>query len=359
MKIAYFISSHGFGHAARSAAIMEQLRLKRPDLVLEIYGGTPEWFFHDSHLTNYHFHPGAVDVGLVQKSPMVHDLDASVTSIRSYLWELPRRSEELARELRSYAVDAVICDISPLGIAAAKKADLPCFLFENFTWEWIYEPYEREHPDFKEINARYRELFALPDFRMQSEPLCKIISEADCIIPPASRMVHESASECRARLGVPSDHRMGLVSMGGIPEDLEFALNHELPNGVTLVLSGSFERFERRGNRILLPHHSQFYHPDLVNAADFLIGKAGYSTIGEVCNSGTAYGCISRDNLRESMITSAFLAKRPNTMEISPERSNAFTLTEEIETLINMGKIAPQAQNGAELAAEFILNKLS
>ena len=35
-------------------------------------------------------------------------------------------------------------------------------------------------------------------------------------------------------------------------------------------------------NLILLPHHSVFFHPDLVNASDAVVGKLGYSTLAAV-----------------------------------------------------------------------------
>ena len=355
MKIAYFISSHGFGHASRASAIMEALSAKSADIIFEIYTGAPEWLFRDARLKNFNYHPGAVDVGLVQLSPMDHDLPRSVELIRDYLDSIPARSAELVAELRNEGVDIVVCDISPLGIAAGKLAGLPVYLYENFTWDWIYELYEDQCPEFREIDERLRKLFIMADFRMQSEPLCDPLPNADILIPPASRKPHHSASDFRKSLGISDSQRIGLISMGGIPENLDFAVNSQIPNDVTLLLPGTFKKTEILGNKILLPHHSGYYHPDMVHAADFVIGKAGYSTIAEVCASGGAYGYISRENFRESDVTAAYLKARPNTLEIALDRFENFTLDEEITRLLELGKTAPQPINGSDIAAEFIL----
>ena len=234
----------------------------------------------------------------------------------------------------------MICDISPLGIITGKKAGLPTYLFENFTWDWIYELYEGECPEFRKINERLRGIF---------------VQTADILIPPASRRPHHTAAEFRASLGIPDAHRIGLISMGGIPENLDFAVNSHIPDNLTLLLPGTFEKMEKIGNKILLPHHSDCYHPDMVQASDFVIGKAGYSTIAEVCNAGAAYGFISRANFRESDVTADFLRRRPNTLEIAQKRFEAFTLDEEINKLLELGKIPPQPVNGSKIAAEFIL----
>ena len=337
---------------------MEALHLCDPDIHFEIFSGTQEWFFRDSFLTNYTYHPGAVDVGLVQRSPMEHDLPRSVETVTAYLDSIPEKSAEMAELLKRLDVQAVICDISPLGIVTGKRAGLPVFLFENFTWDWIYELYEPECPAFVPINERLREIFAQPDYRMQSDPLCDPLPRPDALIPPASRRPRHTAAEFRRSLSIPEEHRLGLISMGGIPENLDFAVGSEIPDNVTLLLPGTFEKVEHVGNKVLLPHHSEYYHPDMVHAADFLIGKAGYSTIGEVCASGAAFGFISRDNFREAGVTADFLRRRTNTLEISHEHYESFNLNEEIRQLLAMGKTAPQPVNGSDIAAEFILRML-
>ena len=337
---------------------MEALSARIPDVHFDIFTGTPEWVFRDSGLTNITYHPGAVDVGLVQNSPMRHDLPATVGTVRAYLDSIPERAEKLAAALEKAGAEAVIADISPLGIMTGKRAGLPVFLFENFTWDWIYEPYTAEYPEFRAINERLRTIFAQADFRMQSEPLCDPVPEADILIPPVSRKPHHTAAEFRASLGIPEHHRVGMISMGGIPENLDPGVDCAIPANVTLLLPGTFDHTEKIGNKILLPHHSCFYHPDMVHASEFLIGKAGYSTIAEVCAGGAAYGFISRDDFRESGVTKAFLQKRPNTLEISYERFTAFTLDREIGQLLDLGKTDPQPVNGSDIAAEFILQTL-
>lgn len=358
MKIAYFISSHGFGHATRASAVMNALAERDPEIHFEIFTGTPEWLFRDAKIPSFGYHPGAVDVGMVQRSPMEHDLPATVRAVSAYLNEIPEKAALLAEILKQMEIRAVLCDISPLGIVAGKEAGLPVLLFEIFTWDWIYEPYIPECPEFAEINSRLKEIFALPDYRMQSEPLCDPLPHPDVLIPPVSRKPQLSPAELRKALKIPESHRIGLISMGGIPENLEFAVNSNIPENVTLLLPGTFAHIEYIGNKILLPHHSGYYHPDMVHAADFLIGKAGYSTIGEVCAAGAAFGFISREGFRESGVTTDFLRRRSNTLEVSQKRFDAFTLDEEINQLLELGKTAPQPVNGSEIAANFILQKI-
>ena len=53
MKYAFFVTSHGFGHASRASAVMDALSLRDPQARFEIFSGTPEWLFLDSGVRNF------------------------------------------------------------------------------------------------------------------------------------------------------------------------------------------------------------------------------------------------------------------------------------------------------------------
>ncbi len=79
--IAYFISPHGYGHASRACAVMEVLHARNSQLRFEIFTRVPAWFFESSLLFPFGYHSLASDVGLVQSSPLVEDLQATLASL--------------------------------------------------------------------------------------------------------------------------------------------------------------------------------------------------------------------------------------------------------------------------------------
>jgi hypothetical protein len=123
LSVAYFVSSHGFGHAARAAAVMEGIRGRVEDVRFEIFGGTPKWFFEDSVRAEFSYHRTRTDVGLVQKSPVEEDPAATVAALEGFLPFDSARVGELAEAVKRGGCRAVLCDISPLGIAVAEA---PC-----------------------------------------------------------------------------------------------------------------------------------------------------------------------------------------------------------------------------------------
>ena len=60
-------------------------------------------------------------------------------------------------------------------------------------------------------------------------------------------------------------------------------------------------------NVLLLPANSDHHHPDLINAADAVIGKAGYSTIAEIYHSQVRFGYFVREGYPEMQALADFL----------------------------------------------------
>ncbi len=79
---------------------------------------------------------------------------------------------------------------------------------------------------------------------------------------------------------------------------------------IVFLVRGACGELKNRKNLFLLPHHSEYFHPDLVTASDALIGKVGYSTLAEVYYAGIPFGYIARSDFRESPILVCYIENR-------------------------------------------------
>ncbi len=71
--IAYFVTSHGYGHAARSTAIMAALQKINPALQFHIFTQTPRYFLEDSLTGPFTYHTLMTDIGVAQQSSLTED----------------------------------------------------------------------------------------------------------------------------------------------------------------------------------------------------------------------------------------------------------------------------------------------
>jgi len=311
IRLAVFVSPHGFGHAARAAAVLAALHERVPDLEVALYTTVPRWFFDESLGFPFTWRELACDVGLVQKSALEEDLPASAERLGRF-WREVRDGTlaELVAELREENFDAALCDISPLGLLAASVAGLPSVLVENFTWDWIYEPLVGAEPRFARWVRHLRPIFESATLRIQAEPACAPAYGEIVSVPPIARRPRASRHEVRERLGIASDRAMVLVSFGGVEGMLFDPQAWSIPDEVEIVVPGGAAEERRIGRLVLLPHHTPLFHPDLVAASDVVVGKLGYSTVAEAVAAGTAMLYVPRPGFRESPVLERYVAER-------------------------------------------------
>ncbi len=350
IAIAFFISPHGFGHAARAAAVMNALHQRHSALHFEIFTLVPRWFFRDSLTAPFTYHPVLTDIGLAQESSLKENVPQTIKHLRTFLPFDPSLIAKLARSIAH--CDLVVCDIAPLGIAVARHAGIPSILIENFTWDWIYAGYADSR--FQPFIAYLRGIFRSADYHLQTEPVCQRW-RADLITPPVSRAPRTTRTETRRRLNIPPRAPAVLITMGGIPEQHSFLDRLKTKRGVYFIVPGASRRQPIEDKVILLPHRSEFYHPDLMHAADVVIGKAGYSTVAEAYHSGIPFGFVSREKFREAATMARFIKREMYGIEIPGHQFQTGEWLRRLDQLLAMPRLQRQKANGAEQVAKFIL----
>jgi hypothetical protein len=356
--IACFITPHGFGHAARAAAVVGALRELVPDLNPHLFTTVPRWFFNESLGRDFTLHRLVADVGLVQRGPLGEDLPATVARLRELYPPDNALVARLAGLLPRLGCRLVLCDISPLGIAVARAAGLPSVLVENFTWGWIYRGCAAREPGLLPFADILDVLVDLVDLRLQAQPVCQSAAAA-AQVGPISRPLRVSRATTRAALGIAARRPAVLVTMGGIPHG-GFAVKPLLDvPGVEFILAGAARRRRRVGNVLLLPHHSGLYHPDLVAAADAVVGKIGYSTVAETCRSRVPYGFVPRAGFRESAVLARWLHARGRGVRIDPAAFASGEWVRRIPDLIDLGRPIERFPDGARAAARLIRERFA
>ncbi|MBW2427916.1 MAG: hypothetical protein JRF56_03085 [Deltaproteobacteria bacterium] len=356
-RIAYFVSPHGFGHAARSAAVMQAVSEIEPSVRFEIFTTVPTWFFQDSLSASFSCHDLLTDIGLVQITAFQTDLDETLRSLDDFLPFPAALIAEISATVRKLNCGLIVCDISPLGIPVAKETAIPSVLVENFTWDWIYQQYVGTDGRFKGHIEYLKILFEAVDYHIQIEPVCSP-GPADLTTSPVSRNNRTSGAQVRNRLGLSPASKMVLITTGGIEQRYNFLEKLiKLPD-IHFVVPGAGLQMERRDNLIILPSHSDFYHPDLVNASDAVIGKVGYSTLAEVYHAGVPFGYVVRSNFRESAPMAAFIEKEMQGIFLEESDFSSGRWLTRLQDLLNLNRVQRRVTNGAKQIGSFIRDRI-
>jgi len=353
-RVAWFVTPHGFGHAARTAAIVEALGRRLPDCEVDLWTSVPRWFFEESLIVAFRHHELCCDVGLVQKSPVEEDLAASLLALEEF-WGAAEsfRTRQVAAEVTASGAAFVLCDIAPFGLDVARASALPSVLIENFTWDWIYEPLAEAEPRFAFWADRLSAKFALADLRLQLEPVCRPAALA-ARVPLVARAPRQGRELIFERLGIPRQDALALVSLGGVEHRLTSLAPLTKCRQTTFVIPGASREESWEGNRRLLPHHSPILHPDLVAAADVVVGKLGYSTVAEAVGAGTRMLYVPRPGFRESEVLAGYVAERIPAAPIALAELESGEWVERLPEMLARARPAAVASAGADLAADRI-----
>ena len=247
----------------------------------------------------------------------------------------------------------MVCDIAPIGLAVARRCGLPSALVENFTWEWIYRGYLEACPALGAIADELDATIRGADYHVQTEPVC-VPSPSAHRVAPVSRPPRTRRSATRRALGLPDAAPMVLITMGGVGwhDDLSVELGLGDP---WLVIPGSPEH-GHHDRVIRLPARSAFYHPDLIHAADVVVGKLGYSTLAEVWAAGVPFAYIPRPQFPESASLETWLQRELPCRRLTVEQLTSGAWLSPIKELLDAGRRPTTRPGGAAEVAQFLFD---
>lgn len=354
VRVGCCISGHGFGHATRCLAILQALARLRP-VEYVILTSAPARLFAESLTAPYSLHHRQTDVGLVQETALSEDLGASLRALDDFYPLAEERVQDAAALFAGCAL--VLADIAPLGIAAAGRAGIPSVLIENFTWDWIYAGYLAAYPAFAPHIDYLSSLFARADRRIQAEPVCAPVAGSLKVAPVARTFADPDLA--RQRLHAEAGQKVVLLTMGGLggeATDLEPLLARP---ELLFVLPGQSRENEFSANLRFLGREAGWYHPDLVAAADLVVGKLGYSTVAELYRAGTPFAWLGRPGFRESKVLAAFVDSHLDGWNIDGQAWQSGAWLDRLPSLADQPAPPPRTINGADQAARFVTELLA
>lgn len=349
-RIAFYVTGHGFGHSTRA---LEVLRHISRDTEIHIKTSAPEWLYRLDIERPFHFHTLDHDIGCVQVDSL-EVLPRETLLAFEQLWL--RREVLIESELefiKSQRVDLIVADISPLACVIARRAGIPAIVIANFTWAWIYEPYVRDNPDKAHVIDWIREAYADVSLCLRT-PLDSDLSVFPRIedVPLIGRHAKAQRSGIRARLGVPEERRLVLLTFGGFQtRALPVESLQSVPDATFLTTVrdlGSHPGFIQ-----LEPHAIR--HPDLVAASDLVVAKPGYGIVSECIANNTPLLLIHRTDFREAAVLERESIRLGGGRVMQPEEMQAGQLGRHVRDALEAGlRWSPIPANGGEVAARRI-----
>jgi hypothetical protein len=214
--LAWYISGHGFGHAARDVEVLNHLGAAHPEIPVAVRTSAPRWIFDLTLTRPIDWHPLESDTGVVQIDSLRVDETETIRCASRFYEGFDAMVEREARWLQSRGARLVVGDIPPLAFAAARQADIPAIALGNFTWDWIYDGYRDWMPSGSGFVDQIREAYASATLALRL-PMHGGFAMFDEIVdlPFIARRTKRNPPEVRRALDLPLHTPLVLLSFGG------------------------------------------------------------------------------------------------------------------------------------------------
>ena len=355
MRIVFYVSGHGYGHAVRDIEIIKSILKKAPRAEIHFRTGAPLWLFEPLLCERVRFHHRELDFGVKQKNSFGANKKATFERYAELLQLKDKLLEEEIQFLHSLAPDVILSDITPFAFDAAEAYGKKAVAVGNFSWDWIYSAFMDELPQFKfvvqDIKKSYskaQRLFRIP-FYGDMSAFANIEN-----VPLIGRRAKMPASEVRRRIGIPRNDGKKYVLLGLRMDDLkdvEFD-QMETMNGLCFVA------VSRDVNVPNCLHIKEGQPPfeELLNACDAVLSKPGYSMVAEVIINHTPIVYVPRQDFVEDPPLIAGLQRYAVSERLSQDDYFAGNWHGAFQRLFAKPGTRPYIQsNGADVIADRIL----
>jgi L-arabinokinase len=364
--IVFYVSGHGFGHAARSIEIIHALLRRDKEARIVVKTTVPWRLFEETLAKRVEYVRLQCDAGMRQIDSLNIDMEASLRDAKLFQAQLPGLAASEASFLQQSSARVVVGDIPPLAFAAARLAGVPSVAVGNFTWDWIYEGYPEYSPfdlaeDIRQIYARAHTALRLP--------MAAGFRGLDAVtrdVPFVARQSRRAPDEVRRALGMRPrvhDKPLVIVSFGGHGLDGLDARAVASLNEYSIATTGLSDGGHGVQAAPGLVHISErqldaagLHYADLVRAADVVVTKPGYGIISEAIANDTAVLYTSRGRFPEYEVLVREMPRYLRTQFIDRDDLLDGNWGPALTNLLNQPPPSEKpALNGAEVVADEIL----
>jgi hypothetical protein len=349
MHVIYYITSHGYGHGVRTAAISNAFS---PDVRLTFRTMLPLAFLKEEVRRDFDYEPAEFDCGCLQKDSLTTDVEKTFSRYRELALENGRRLALEAAWCRDRGADVIASDITPFAFDVAAAAHIPSVAVTNFTWYDVYRKYAHKVPRSGPLLDTVRSQYARADLLCALEPSLPMEYFHKRIeIPPVGRMGINRREEIARKYGFDPSKKYALIYFG------QYGLNEinwqQLGRFRNWEFLGVFPLPDPPANYHLIPKND-FSYQDLAASVDLMICKIGYCVVSESMLHGTPLLYLPRDDFAESQKLEAGIAAWGGGYRSTFDELRGMGWGSILEQVERRGRVKAVALNGAIACAREI-----
>jgi hypothetical protein len=345
------ISSHGFGHVAQTAPILNLLHERMPQLRITVRSAVPAEHLRSRIHAPFTHLPDDSDIGMLMSSALDVRVVESCAAYREFHTKWNERVAAEATMLRELKADFIFSNVGYLPLAGAQRAGIPNAALCSLNWADIYRHYCGDDAIARQI----RDCYANADAFLRATPGMSMASLPNLIpVSPIAAIGTNRRAELNRRLKLSTDEKLVLISLGGIASRLPI---EEWPriDGVRWLAQQSWQ-VEHPDATIFETLQMSF--SDLLVSSDALICKPGYGSFVEAASCGVPVLYVSRADWPESPDLIAWLQQNGLCREVSRQALEQGRIAEVLKEIWSAPRPEPVIPEGSEQVANWLAKRL-
>jgi hypothetical protein len=298
------ISGHGFGHAAQTVPILNELGRHLPRLTAILRTTVPAPFFKARLTIPWSLQAVQQDIGCLQRGPLDIDIPATWEAHHAFHASWKERMAAEVSALAAARPAVLLADTSYLAVSAGKQAGIPAIVVASFTWSDVLQCFDDSSPKNQAIVSAIRRAYGEAEMALRIAPGLPLSGISKVIdIGPIAEPARGERQRLRSYLGITASERLVLVGFGGIPLETLPWDQMERMEGYQFLVDG----LERVSPRVHSLSSVPFSFKSALASVDMIMTKPGYGTIVEAVALGLPVVYVRRYNFADEAPLVQFL----------------------------------------------------
>jgi len=351
MNIAYYITSHGYGHGVRTCTICNKLP---DDTRLFLKTMLPEQFFRKEITRPFEYVPRTFDCGCIQTDGVTVDIGRTIAAYTAIADANRSLLDSEVQWCTKNAIDVLVSDCVPFAFDVACAAKVRSMAITNFTWYDIYEDYIIDYPNFKPILTHIKKQYSQADVLLALEAALPMpYFKRRINIPLVGRVGTNRRAQICTMLSINPDKHIGLIytgtyGMDTIPWKLLERFNDWHFIGVYPLPSNP--------SNFSLLSEEQCCYADIIASSDLMISKIGYGVYAECLLNGLPLLYVPREDFAEYPILEAGIISWGYGFGLHKSDFYGLHWDKVLANVITRQRPLPVVSDGAQLCADEIMN---
>lgn len=349
------ISSHGYGHLAQVAAVINALWRGQPGLKLTLQGDFPTELLAGRIEPEFHHLRESTDVGIAMLGPTEVNWSETVAGHRRFHENWNQRLEAQMALFEQCRPDLVLADVPYLPLAATHQLAIPSVALCSLNWVDIIveNPHAAQalEPELQVMRSAYS---AASKFIQPAPSLPMAWLPNRHAVGPIVAEVSDQRTEIFDYCGLSKSDRIVVVSLGGLPMSERILSWPKIANvrWFTDVVQAT-----KRQDVVDTKNLPWSFH-DLLCSADVVIAKPGYGMFTEAGCWGIPVLNITREGWAETPWLLSWLEQHVPVESISHQQLLAGDYEQPVKRLLEQGRQASTSATGAANTAEVLSRML-